>query len=310
MTRASRQQSSPLQSATRWVATAVTAATTVGAVAAYANRQATQYSLREIAIACLRPGSLRGKDSFTVLHLSDLHMTPDDEEKTTWLRSLAENDIDLVVNTGDNLGDHYAVPATLRALSPLLNKPGVFVFGNNDYFGPQPVNPLRYLVGKKQPLSSETMPYQGLRAGFLERGWVDLNNACADFAVNKVKLTVAGVDDPHTGQAVLDQDTHTPNPDADVAIALSHSPEPNVLRHFAAQGFDLLCAGHTHGGQLCLPGGRPLVSNCGLPAGRARGLSYQRDMAVHVSPGVGTSKYMQFRLNCPPEATLLHLIER
>ena len=111
------------------------------------------------------------------------------------------------------------------------------------------------------------------------------------------------------------EDVAGPVPDdADFAIGLSHSPEPRVLDDFVSDGFRLLLCGHTHGGQLRVPGYGALVSNCGLDPKLARGLhrwGLGLDPAwLHVSAGLGTSPYAPVRFACPPEASLLTLLPR
>jgi hypothetical protein len=96
--------------------------------------------------------------------------------------------------------------------------------------------------------------------------------------------------------------------DADLALAVTHAPYLRVLDPMAADGADLIVAGHTHGGQLRVPGYGALVTNCDLDTQRARGLSSHGDSALHVSAGLGTSPYAPFRFACPPEATLLTLV--
>ena len=98
--------------------------------------------------------------------------------------------------------------------------------------------------------------------------------------------------------------------DADVAIGLSHTPEPRLVDAFTADGFGLVLSGHTHGGQLRVPGIGALVTNCGLPRQQARGLSDWGPMRLHVSAGLGTSPYAPVRFACPPEATVLTLVGR
>lgn len=94
-------------------------------------------------------------------------------------------------------------------------------------------------------------------------------------------------------------------------LGVTHSPEPRVLDSFAEDGYDLVLAGHTHGGQLRLPGYGALVTNCELDRGRARGAStWGERMHLHVSAGLGTSPYAPVRFACPPEATLLTLLPR
>jgi predicted MPP superfamily phosphohydrolase len=92
-----------------------------------------------------------------------------------------------------------------------------------------------------------------------------------------------------------------------------HSPEPRLLDQFAADGYDLLLAGHTHGGQLCLPGYGTLVTNCGIDRKRARGLHrhpVDGQAWLHVSAGLGTSPWAPARFACRPEASLLTLVPR
>lgn len=271
----------------------------------------------------LEPGTLPDDwDSFRLLHVSDLHMLDKQKHKQEWVAALDRLDPDLVVNTGDNLGEEDGVPGVLRALGPLLERPGVFVFGSNDYFAPRPVNPFIYLLGKKRKPSQVQLPWKGMRAAFIERGWHDASNATVEFAIDpaatgsltspeKIKLAIAGVDDPHHDLDDYSRIAGRPNNDANLAIGLSHSPEPRVLDSFAADGYQLVLSGHTHGGQLCLPGGRAIVTNCGIDRSRARGLSrWTERMWLHVTNGLGSSKYVPFRVFCRPSATLIHIVEK
>ncbi len=105
-------------------ATALGAAT----VAYAAGYERTRWTLREATIPVLAEGAR----PLRVLHISDLHMLPGQKSKQKWVAELDRLDPDLVVNTGDNLAHQQAVPAVVRALEPLLNRPGVFVFGSND----------------------------------------------------------------------------------------------------------------------------------------------------------------------------------
>ena len=296
----------------RWGAWAAAAAASAGvaslatAAVAAGYRAASQFELRQVTVPVL-PAGLK---DFTVLHISDLHMLPDQEYKQQWVASLAQLRPDLVVNTGDNLAAVDAVPAVLRALDPLFAFPGVFVFGTNDYFAPRPVNPAGYLVGRKRPVSDVALPWEGMRAAFIERGWHDATHRRVEFKTSGVKLAIAGVDDPHHDLDNYETIAGRPNEDADVALGLSHAPEPRVLERFAADGYDVVFSGHTHGGQLCLPGGRALVTNCGIDASRASGLSRFGSAWLHVSNGLGTSPFVPVRVFCRPSATLVTLTAR
>ncbi|APT91744.1 metallophosphoesterase [Corynebacterium phocae] len=291
-------------------AAAATAAASGAAALAWANAETRKFRLRQVTVPLLAPGTLRDRDEFRILHISDLHMIPGQETKIAWVQALDSLDPDLVINTGDNLSDTRAVPSVLQALGPLLNRPGLFCFGTNDYWAPRLPNPFNYLLGKKNTPSYEDLPWEGMRAAFAERGWLNANQARHEFKVGKVRLAAAGVDDPHHNLDDYSAIAGPPNPDADLSLALLHSPEPRVLEKFARDGYDISFSGHTHGGQLCLPGQKAIVTNCGINRGRAQGLHQFGPMKMHVSNGLGQSKFVPFRIFCRPSATLLKITER
>lgn len=263
------------------------------------------FVLREITMPVLSPGST----PLRVLHISDLHMRPDQRRKQAWLRELSSWEPDLVVNTGDNLAHPKAVPAVVQVLGDLLHRPGVFVFGSNDYFGPRLKNPANYLINPGHRVHGEPLPWQDLRAAFTERGWLDLTHNRREFEVAGLHVAAAGVDDPHIDRDRYDTIAGPASPVANLRLGLTHSPEPRVLDRFAADGYQLVMAGHTHGGQLCLPFYGALVTNCGLDRSRAKGASqWGPNMRLHVSAGIGTSPFAPVRFSCRPEATLLTLI--
>lgn len=283
------------------------------AAAAYsALYEVRAFTLRKVKVPVLPAGA----DPIKVLHLSDTHMTPSQHRKQSWLRDLADLEPDLVVNTGDNLAHLDALPAVLRAYGDLLDLPGVFVFGSNDYFSPVSKNPVRYLQGGtgvhrtgawERP---KDLPFEDMRRAFTGRGWTDLTNRHDAVEVAGRRLAFVGVDDPHLGYDELDDvpaDTT-----ADLAIGVAHAPYLRVLDRWNALGYPLLLAGHTHGGQLRIPFYGAVVTNCDLDRQRARGLHTHRTEGhepswMHVSGGLGTSPYAPVRFACRPEATLLTL---
>ncbi|MBQ1009681.1 metallophosphoesterase [Micromonospora sp. M51] len=247
-----------------------------------------------------------------VLHLSDLHMMPDQARKQRWVASLAALDPDLVVVTGDNMAHPGAVPGVLRALQPLLDYPGAFVFGSNDYTGPVLKNPFTYFLPDREYTEGVELPYEELRQVFTGAGWADLNNARTSLKAGGRELDLVGVDDPHIDRDDYPSVSGRVASSADLSIAVTHSPEPRVLDQMAADGFGLLLAGHTHGGQVCVPGFGALVTNCGLPRSMAQGLHRWpgSDSWLHVSAGLGTHPTAPVRFACPPEASILTLIPR
>jgi predicted MPP superfamily phosphohydrolase len=292
----------------RWERAALGAAALVVAGTAYsAGVEVRRWTLRHATLPVLPAGAA----SLRILHISDLHMTPNQRSKQRWLADLAQLAPDLVVNTGDNLAHQRAVPAVLRALQPLLALPGVFVFGNNDYYAPRPKNPAHYLLGTGKKIRGAPLPWTDLRAAFAEHGWLDLTNTRRTLTVAGRRVALAGVDDPHLRRDRYQRITGRADPAADLRLGLTHSPEPRILDAFAADGYDLVLAGHTHGGQLRLPGYGAIVTNCGLDRSRARGASrWGAHTWLHVSAGLGTSPFAPVRFACPPEASLLLLVPR
>jgi predicted MPP superfamily phosphohydrolase len=284
-----------------------TITTGVAAVAYGVGVERRRWTLRTATLPVLAEGAR----PLRVLHLSDLHLTPGQESKKRWVAALAELEPDLVVNTGDNLAHPRAVPGVLAALDPLLSRPGVFVFGSNDYFGPRPKNPARYLVKSQRRIQGEPLPWRDLRAAMTERGWSDVTHTRVRLEVDGMAVAVAGVDDPHLGLDRYDRIAGPSFGQPGLSLGLTHSPEPHVLDRFAADGYDLVLAGHTHGGQLRMPGVGALVTNCGIDRSRARGVSrWGSHMWLHVSAGLGTSPFAPVRFACPPEASLLTLVPR
>ena len=262
-----------------------------------------------------------------LLHISDAHLTPGRHRLMSWIRSLDSLDPDFVVNTGDSIAHRQSVQPFLEALGPLLDRPGVFVFGSNDLYSPVPKNPARYLwrTSALDHSRHETdLPWAELGAGMAAAGWLDANNRRGRIKAANIDIEVAGVHDSHVDMDRYDDIAGPADPSADLRLGVLHSPEPDVLDRFAADGFGLLLAGHTHGGQVCLPGFGPLVTNCGIGRSQARGLHrYPADPAdlaagrgaaerpwLHVSAGLGTSPWAPVRFCCRPEATLLTLVPR
>ena len=287
------------------LAGAAAGAATVAYAAGYEVRA---FRLRRVEVPVLA----EGQRPLRILHLSDLHLVPGQRAKADWVRSLAALEPDLVVDTGDNLAHMDAVPSVLDALGPLLAHPGVFVFGSNDYYAPRPKNPARYLLpnGGPKRLDGPLLPVDDLREGLEAAGWVDLNNRRARVEADGRALELVGTDDAHVGRDRYARVAGPPDAAADLTIGVTHAPYRRVLDAMAGDALPLILAGHTHGGQLCVPGFGALVTNCDLPRRQASGLSRWDGSWLHVSAGLGTSPYTPVRFACPPEATLLTLVAR
>lgn len=262
---------------------------------------------RAIDVPVLPPGPRQ----LRVLHISDIHLVPWQRRKIAWLRSLADLEPDLVINTGDSISHPQAIPALRTALEPLLRIPGVFILGSNDYYAPQLKNPARYLYqrpGARIPPQAKQLPWRDLATELTAAGWIDLTHRYTRLRVGGLDVQVTGIDDSHIGYDRYDEIAGAIDPDADVRLAIMHSPEPRNLDRVSDEGYELMFAGHTHGGQVRVPGYGAPVTNCGIDRERARGLSRYGSGWLHVSAGLGTSPYAPVRLACPPETSLLTLV--
>jgi predicted MPP superfamily phosphohydrolase len=269
---------------------------------AYAHLETTRFTLRREVI----PTLASGQRDLRVLHISDLHMVPGQHRKREWVQSLTALSPDAVIATGDFLSHENGIPSALEALTPLLELPGAFVLGSNDYYAPKPINPAKYLSGPSSLEPQRKMlDWEPLAEGLAQFGWLDLTNTANEWKVDGRLIDIRGVDDPHIGRDNYSQVAGPFNPNADLALGVVHAPYLRVIDAMAADGADTILAGHTHGGQLRIPGYGALVTNCDLDTKRARGLSTHLNSYLHVSAGLGCSRYAPFRFACPPEATLI-----
>lgn len=306
---------SALRTAGRAGAALAVSGLAVGTWAVVGERR--MFRLRRETLPVLAPGAR----DLRVLHLSDLHTVPGQEAKKRFVHGLAELEPDLVVDTGDNLSHPQALPYLLEILEPLLRFPGLYVPGSNCYFAPTLKNPARYLwKGSTQDEKRDelrVLPWRRMHEAFDAAGWIGMANRHDRMRIGGQLLEVSGVDDPHLR---LDRHPGFPTPaagprstddDAPVLrLGLAHAPYLRTLDRFADDGADLILAGHTHGGQICLPGGRALVSNCDLEPERCQGMTTQKGVPVGISAGLGESRYAPARLFCRPEAVLLTLTAR
>ncbi len=297
-------------------------------------------------------GSARAPGPVRMLHLSDIHLVPWQRRRIEWIRSLAQVQPDFLILTGDQLASKRAVEPLLEALEPFAHIPGAFVYGSNDYFGPAPKNPFTYLFRDhssphKPHANLVELPWQKMTTEFEARGWINLNNARASARVGGWNVDLVGVDDPHIGRDQFPgasgvgagagsgsgvgagagvasgvASTHH----ADLKVGLVHAPYQRSLDQMVADGCTAVFAGHTHGGQVCVPGVGALVTNCDLdreyasglfqwpPTGKGiihgdgtvpTGMESFPTAWVNVTTGLGTSPFTPVRVACRPEAVLV-----
>jgi uncharacterized protein len=243
-----------------------------------------------------------GAAPLTVLHLSDLHFVRKDPGKARFLATLPEADVTVI--TGDLLAEPEAVETTVASVRPVRGRlASWFVLGSNDYFVPRPLNYLAYFRRTRRKRRAKAGRSRDLIAQLVAEGWEDLTNVRQPAELDGLPVELLGLDDAHIERHDL-RIAPRRAPDR-FGFAVMHSPDS--APEAAALGYDLLVAGHTHGGQVCLPGIGALTTNCSLPTRLVSGLIRMGTAIAYVSPGLGTSKYAPFRFFCRPEATLLEL---
>jgi len=267
------------------------------------------YQLRQESLPLLPSGT----GQIRILHFSDLHLTPSRKREIADIKSWAALKPDLVISTGDFLAHRDGVEVALNALNELLDIPGLYVFGSNDYYGPRFKNPLSYLKsddGKRR--LGEKLPIEQFDSELKKRGWINLNNSRSSVKINGITIDVRGTDDAHL--ELDDYKKVVGKTSGDISIGVTHAPYKRVLDAMEQDGLDLIFAGHTHGGQVRMPwfgGSKSLTTNCDLPNWRSRGLTkIDNQSYLNVSAGMGYSPFAPFRIFCPSEVSLFLLGEK
>lgn len=242
---------------------------------------AAKVELRENKIASARiPAAF---DGFSILHLSDLHADMSAEAMRRASAIIADLSYDLCVLTGDYRGQTFGpyLPClqAMRDLLDAMRGDAYGVLGNHDTIRMAP-----------------DLERMGVRI---------LLNEHVEIEREEASIFLAGVDDAHFYRVDNLEKAATGVPEGAFSILLSHTPE--IYRQAAHAGFDLMLSGHTHGGQICLPGGVPLTLESSLPRRMGRGAWRYGEMAGYTSAGCGAC-VVPVRFNCPPEITLHRLV--
>ena len=230
------------------------------------------------------------------------------------IKSWSELQPDLVISTGDFLAHKDSVDTVINALGDLLQLPGLYVFGSNDYYEPRFKNPLRYLLKDDGTRKlGEPLPFEELDSRLQRFGWKNLNSSKVMLKVRGITIEARGTDDAHLNRDKYSLVSGLRSQAADLSIGITHAPYKRVLEAMSKDNVDLIFAGHTHGGQIRIPwfgGTRSLTTNCDLPNWRSRGLTrFGSEPWLQVSAGMGHNPLTPFRLFSIPEVSFLTLCQ-
>jgi predicted MPP superfamily phosphohydrolase len=261
-----------------------------------------RYRLATHRLPVLPPGA----EPLRVLQVSDLHLRSANTRLAAFLAGLADETFDLVLATGDLLGEPQAVERCARLLGGLRGRLGrYYVLGSSDYYAPKFKSYLDYFTRRRRPPAKPNRTADFLRI-LDAQGWEALTNRTEHLVLKGTPVQITGLDDPFLHRD--DRSLLRRSPGAAFAWCVTHDPAPYA--DAAKAGFDLVVAGHTHGGQVRFPLVGALVTNSDVPRRLALGASWVGDTLLFVTPGLGTGKFAPFRFLCPPEASVLELVPR
>ena len=265
------------------------------------------YVLRHVTVPVL---SASASQPLRVLHLSDLHQLPRQRHRLDFVRSCLDAGPDMVIVTGDLLESNGSIDGVVEVLGQAVaGRVGLAVLGAHDYWGPTARNPADYLFAPQRRSYGKRLDTQRLIDGLTSAGYEVMDNRRTTVKTPAGLIDVAGLGDAHVNfDDPAAVDWSPPAEDVALRLGVCHAPYQRVLDPFAAAGLQLTLAGHTHGGQVRVPFAGALVNNTDLPLRQSRGLTRYGDMWLHVSAGLGHSRFAPVRFSCRPEATILDLV--
>jgi len=281
-----------------------------------------------------------------ILHLSDLHLRVDYKGRrlTSFLKILSLDFYDLIFITGDLVEKDSLQEKLIDVLKSFKAKYGIYaVFGAHDYYNKKPSEFLRNMFKKKESYSRQN-DYISLKQKLERIGIKVLLNESITLneettGLPETEIKIIGVDDPIINKMdlaeslkivsgnpiILEQEGFLKSEDYKKAfsisenqihdiknrnslqIALIHTPDSYALANLAVNGTDIIFAGHTHGGQVRIPGKGAIISGCNIKTRFASGLFYFDEFVLQVSKGLGEGRFSKFRIYCQPEAIITKL---
>ncbi len=243
-----------------------------------------------------------GSQNLKILHISDLHLCGNDDEKVQFIRSITSTEYDLIVLTGDvfEFLDGLKYGPSLIGRQPRLG--AYAVFGNHDYYDYSIFNKTYGRIDRKYRQPEQRNNVEPHRMALEAGGFTVLRNESVDLP--GANLFIVGIDYPGIEEDKLTE-LMKQAPESALKLALFHIPRK--LDMLARAGFDIAFGGHTHGGQVRLPGIGALITDSELSRQDASGIVEVGNTKIHISRGLGADPRSNIRLFCPPAATVIEL---
>ncbi|CAN5275913.1 metallophosphoesterase [soil metagenome] len=244
------------------------------------------------------------KKIFRILHLSDTHLSDPETDKLRFLEEITDGDFDLVVLTGDVFENYTGLKYAPSLLSRKPKLGAYAVLGNHDYYNYSFFNKIVGRINRQWRHPMEYRDVNPMINAMQNNGWDVLLNESRTHAEG---VHVVGVDYPGIEPAELTR-LVSEGPDGHLKLALFHMPR--YLHTFVDAGVDFAVGGHTHGGQIRIPGVGAIITDSELSRKEASGLIYRGKTVFHISRGLSADPRSNFRLFCPPAATIIEVVHK
>jgi len=285
-----------------WVGLGASALLTGLAAAVYATRvEPRRYRLERLTVTA--GGASPSAQPLKILHISDLHLCYPESDKIDFLRQITDEEFDLIALTGDIIENYTGLPYLRSILSRKPRLGAYAVLGNHDYYAYSMFHKTVGRIIRRFRHPRQRRNVQPLIEALEQAGFTVLRNSAVRHG--QEGLHVLGVDYP-TLHPELMQELVADAEAGDYIVALFHMPIhlDNIVR----TGAHLALGGHTHGGQIRIPGLGAIITDADLPRREASGLFMRQDTAFHISRGLGADPRSNIRFNCPPAATVLEVV--
>ena len=250
----------------------------------------------------LKTETKKSESQLRILHLSDLHLCYPESHKVEFIKRVTDDDYDLVVLTGDVFEDYSGLVYASSLLSRRPSLGAYAVLGNHDYYNYQYYHKLLGRIIKRLRHPAATRDVRPMIEALEGSGITVLRNQATNHPERKVHIV--GIDYPTIHREHLAQLTAHALPE-DIVLVLFHLPIN--LDNISKSGAHLALGGHTHGGQICIPGLGAIITDSELPRSEASGLFCRGATTFHISRGLGADPRTNFRFFCPPAATVLEV---